>query len=72
MEWIKLAQGMVLRWAHAHIIMEPWVPLDARNLLSTVCTRKKQLHCLLVNRDSVHKLVNKSMPVWGNEHSPCP
>jgi hypothetical protein len=30
MEWIKLAQGRVLMWAHSYIIMEPWVTLDAR------------------------------------------
>jgi len=69
MDWIKLVQGRVLRWAHAYIIMQPWVPLDARNLLSIACTRRKQLHCLQVIRESVHKLVNKSKPVWASKHT---
>jgi hypothetical protein len=69
MEWIILAQGRVLMWSHVYIIMEPWVPLDARNLLSVACTGRKQLHYLLVIRESVHKLVKKSKPVWASKHT---
>jgi len=64
-----LAQGMVLRRAHAYIMTGPWVPLDERNLLSIACTRRKHLHCLLVIRESVHKLVNRNMPVWDSKHT---
>ena len=56
MEWIKLAQGRTLRWAHAYIIMDPWVPLDARNLLSIACNRRKHLPSLLAIRQSISLL----------------
>ena len=63
-----MAQGMVLRWAHAYVKTEPWVPLEARILLSIACTRR-HLHCSLVIRESFHKLFNKSIPVWVSKHT---